>query len=156
MVGRPSLRRRTFEAIAAVLALMAAAALGVGLTRGGPTPLSWTSTESREPIRTVTLVQGHVYTFAQAVRAGVTPSLAEQERESGLPLCGTKPPKSAAARAAYGRTVRRNDGDTCMADPRRAIFGVADLDALEQMVASISFPPAGGARASGGRSPRAS
>ncbi len=127
MVGWPNLRRRTFVAIAAVLALAAAAALAIGLTRGGPTRLSWTPTESREPIRTVTITPGHTYTFAQAVKAGVTPSLAEQERESGLPLCGTKPPTSGAARAAYERTVKRNDGDTCMADPRRSTFGVAGV-----------------------------
>jgi hypothetical protein len=112
-------------AIAAAVVLAAAAALAIGLTRGSPTRLSWTPTEGNKPVRTVTITQGHTYTFAQAVKAGVVPSLKDEEKESGLPLCGTKPPASGKARAAYLRTVKRNDGDTCMADPREATFGVA-------------------------------
>ena len=95
-----------------------AAALAIGLTRGGSTHVSWTPTDSRKPIRVVNTVQAHTYTFAQAVKAGVESSLKEQEQESGLPLCGTKPPTSGKAREAYEKTVARNDGDTCMADPR--------------------------------------
>jgi hypothetical protein len=121
-----SLRRRPRRVAAAAVVLAAAAALAIGLTLGGgSTRVSWTPTEGRKPVRTVTLIQSHTYTFAQAVKAGVTPSLKEQEQESGLPLCGTKPPTSGKARAAYERTVKRNDGDTCMADPREATYGTA-------------------------------
>lgn len=117
--------RRRVVLGACVTTAAVAAGLAVGLTRGGPTKLSWTPTEGRKPVRTAVLSPAHRYTFAQAVKAGVTPSLKEEEQESGLPLCGTKPPATGEAHAAYERTVKRNDGDTCMADPRGATFGVA-------------------------------
>jgi hypothetical protein len=121
MPGRRA-SRRTVAAVAAVVAL-AAIGLALGISWGsGSSHLSWTPTESRKPVRTVVVSPGHTYTFDQAVKAGITPSLEEAERESGLPLCGTKPP---ARRAAYEQAVKRNDGDTCMADPRKASFSVS-------------------------------
>ncbi len=65
-----------------------------------------------------------VYTFAQAVKAGIVPSLEEQLKESGLPLCGTKGPTGAKARAALKKVIVRNDGDTCMADPRQTTISI--------------------------------
>jgi hypothetical protein len=120
-------RPRRVAAVAAAVVLAAAAALAIGLTvgGGGSTRVSWTPTEGRKPVRSVTLIQAHTYTFAEAVKVGVTPSVKEAEQESGLPLCGTKPPSSGKAGAAYERAVKRNDGDTCMADPRGATFGIA-------------------------------
>jgi len=109
-------------AIVATIALAAVAAIAIALTRGGPTHLSWMPTESTKPLRSATLTPTHTYTFNQAVKAGVTPSLKEERQESGLPVCGTKPPASGRARAAYERAVKRNDGDTCMADPRQATY----------------------------------
>jgi hypothetical protein len=131
MVGWPASRRRGSVAVlVALFALAAAAGLAIGLTRGGSPHLSWAPTESTKPVRTVVVDPAHQYTFAQAVKAGLVQSLAEEERESGLPLCGTKPPSSGPARAAYERTVKRNDGDTCMADPRRATYGTGGTDQL--------------------------
>jgi hypothetical protein len=118
--------RSGLAVLAATVALAAAIGLAIAFTGGSSTRLSWAPTESRKPVMTIVITPSHTYTFAQAVKAaGVTPSLEEAERESGLPLCGTKPPMSGKARAAYERTVKRNDGDTCIADPRGATFGVA-------------------------------
>ncbi len=66
-----------------------------------------------------------VYTFDQAVKAGLVPSLATQEQISGLPLCkpgGTGGYKSAAALKAAA--AKAPEAPTCMADPRLATYSV--------------------------------
>jgi hypothetical protein len=96
--------------------------------RGSTSLGGWAQTEGKKPVRVVDT--SHSYTFAQAVAHGVVPSLQAELRESGLPLCGTKGPTSAKARAALKKVIARNDGDTCMADPRGATFGVGGLEDL--------------------------
>lgn len=125
-------------AIAAAVAL-GAAALAIGLTRGGSTRLSWTPTESATPLRTVTLTPTRTYTFAQAVKAGVVSSMKEQEQDSGLPVCGTKPPASGKARKAYEQAVKRNDGDTCIAGPDK-VSAIITVGTDESFFALNSVP----------------
>jgi hypothetical protein len=71
-----------------------------------------------------------VYTFDEAVKAGIEPSLQQQLEESGLPLCpppnvgtgGYKSPK--ALRKAIAKAPV---GPTCMADPRGTTISVCRL-----------------------------
>src|SRR5581483_11356620 len=57
-----SMARWKIAAIAATV-FGAAAALAIGLTRGGSTHLSWTPTESSKPVRSVTITPNRTYTF---------------------------------------------------------------------------------------------
>ena len=107
--------------------MLAGIGLGVGLgSSSAPTRNSAATTEGTVPIRVHNTIRR--YTFAQAVSHGVVPSLQAELRESGLPLCGTKGPTSAKARATLKKVIARNDGDTCMADPRRATYGTGGLE----------------------------
>jgi hypothetical protein len=122
--------RRRIVAGAAVVALLVAGlaiGLGIGLTRSSaPARSSSAPTEGTVPVRVLNTV--HQYTFAQAVAHGVVPSLQAELLESGLPLCGTKGPTGAKARAELKKVIARNDGDTCMADPRKATYGTGGIE----------------------------
>jgi hypothetical protein len=114
-----AVKRHLSSRVALVLAGVVVVAVTAGgllwaLDQGGGSGRS--SVESTAPYRVHNGI--HVYTFKQAVSAGVSPSLQSQLLESGLPLCGTQGPTSAKARAALKKVIARNDGDTCMADPR--------------------------------------
>jgi hypothetical protein len=81
-----------------------------------------------------------VYTFDQAVAAGIVPSLQEQLKESGLPLC---PPPSegtggySSPQALQAAEAAAPEAPTCMADPRQATFSVGS-------VGSATFGPGPG------------
>jgi hypothetical protein len=71
--------------------------------------------------------EARVYTFEQAVAAGIVPSLQDQLAESGLLLC---PPNSAgtggysSGEALKAAEAKAPEAPTCMADPRQATFSV--------------------------------
>ncbi len=123
-----SLRSRIVLGAAAAAVLTGVAiALVLGLAGSGVQPGSRSApTEGTAPVRVLNTV--HRYTFAQAVAHGVVPSLQAELRESGLPLCGTKGPTGAKARAELKKVIARNDGDTCMADPRKATYGTGGIE----------------------------
>ena len=120
-------RRRVGIVLGTAALLLLAALLALELSSSSSHD-PWAQTESKRPVHVVDTQ--HTYTFAQAVAHGVVPSLQSELLESGLPLCGTKGPTSAKARAALKKVVARNDGDTCMADPRMATYGVGGLEDL--------------------------
>jgi hypothetical protein len=113
---------------AATALVLAAVAAAVVFDQRSTSHGGWAQTESKSTVRVVDT--SHSYTFAQAVAHGVVPSLQAELLQSGLPLCGTKGPTSAKARVALKKVIARNDGDTCMADPRGATFGVGGIEDL--------------------------
>jgi hypothetical protein len=77
----------------------------------------------------------HTYTFDEAVKAGIVPSLDEQLKESGLPLC---PPPNVGTGGYKDPTALREaiakapEEPTCMADPRQATFSSCSSDCGDQ------------------------